>query len=116
MVGLDNLLNTRCCSPCGLGLLGQSETALIRPNQLMEPYPYWDPKNRHVQCLSDVLDSKGFNVMILFDRCKLYIIQPGLRYLFVVEDPDRFGWLVTLVFFFNYESFFALVFILVLMS
>ena len=49
-------------------------------------------------------------------RCKSDNIQPCLRYLLVVEDPDRFGWLVTLLFFFNYESLFALVFILVLVG
>ena len=47
-------------------------------------------------------------------RCKSYIIQPGLRYLLIAEDLDRFGWLVTLLFFFNYVSLFVLVFIIVL--
>jgi hypothetical protein len=40
----------------------------------------------------------------------------GFRYLLVAKDPDRFGWFVTLLFFLNYESLFALVFILALVG
>ena len=38
------------------------------------------------------------------------------RLTLVAENPDLFGWLVTLLFFFNYESFLTLVFVLVLMG
>ena len=42
--------------------------------------------------------------------------EPGLRNLLVAKNPDQFGWLVTPLFFFNYESLFALVFVLILVG